>query len=192
MVSLPTRCKNSRLWKLRSNDVWKESSKKRSNYRSWFSNRLPSRAWYKNNPHVFIYFFFLHLFKIIFLGKQVQRNKQNEKLHGGPASNTTIQLPFLVVNTNKKTVIDCSISSDKMEYLFTFDDTFEIHDDIEVLKRMGMALGLHKADCTEENLAKVFCLFYQSRYIVAVNLGFCFYSRPNLTFQKPWNIMSTN
>ena len=42
-----------------------------------------------------------------------------------------------------------------MEYLFTFDDTFEIHDDIEVLKRMGMALGLHKANCSEENLAKV-------------------------------------
>nr|SVE93807.1 EOG090X0B66 [Scapholeberis mucronata] len=84
----------------------------------------------------------------------VQRNKQNERLHGGPASNSTIQLPFLVVNTGKKTVIDCSISSDKMEYLFTFDDTFEIHDDIEVLKRMGMALGLNEASCTEENLAK--------------------------------------
>ncbi|XP_046449973.1 transcription factor Dp-1-like [Daphnia pulex] len=84
----------------------------------------------------------------------VQRNKQNERLHGGPASNSTIQLPFLVVNTSKKTVIDCSISSDKMEYLFTFDDTFEIHDDIEVLKRMGMALGLNEATCTEENLAK--------------------------------------
>ena len=29
----------------------------------------------------------------------------------------------------------------RMEYLFNFDDTFEIHDDIEVLKRMGLALG---------------------------------------------------
>lgn len=85
----------------------------------------------------------------------VQRNKQNERLQGGPANNSTIQLPFLVVNTSKKTVIDCSISSDKMEYLFSFDDTFEIHDDIEVLKRMGMALGLDKADCSDENLAKV-------------------------------------
>nr|SVE88827.1 EOG090X0B66 [Daphnia sinensis] len=84
----------------------------------------------------------------------VQRNKHNERLYGGPASNSTIQLPFLVVNTSKKTVIDCSISSDKMEYLFTFDNTFEIHDDIEVLKRMGMALGLNEATCTEENLAK--------------------------------------
>jgi len=84
----------------------------------------------------------------------VQRNKQNERLRGGPPPSSTIQLPFLVINTSKKTVIDCSISSDKMEYLFTFDDKFEIHDDIEVLKRMGMALGLHKANCTQENLAK--------------------------------------
>mgnify|MGYP002224311383 CR=1 FL=1 len=28
-----------------------------------------------------------------------------------------------------------------MEYLFNFDDKFEIHDDIEVLKKMGMVLG---------------------------------------------------
>ena len=86
----------------------------------------------------------------------MQRNKQVERLrNGGPPPSSTIQLPFLVINTGKKTVIDCSISSDKMEYLFTFDDKFEIHDDIEVLKRMGMALGLHKADCSDENLAKV-------------------------------------
>ena len=29
----------------------------------------------------------------------------------------------------------------RMEYLFNFDDKFEIHDDIEVLKKMGMVLG---------------------------------------------------
>ena len=29
----------------------------------------------------------------------------------------------------------------RTEYLFNFDDAFEIHDDIEVLQRMGMALG---------------------------------------------------
>lgn len=52
-----------------------------------------------------------------------------------------------------------------MEYLFTFDDTFEIHDDIEVLKRMGMALGLHKASCTEENLAKVGRIAQQQLFI---------------------------
>lgn len=42
-----------------------------------------------------------------------QRNMENEKIHGPPATNSYIQLPFIVVNTNKKTVIDCSISNDK-------------------------------------------------------------------------------
>lgn len=40
----------------------------------------------------------------------------------------------------------------RCEYLFNFDNTFEIHDDIEVLKRMGMAFGLEKGQCAEANL----------------------------------------
>jgi hypothetical protein len=59
------------------------------------------------------------------------------------------------VNTNKNTLIEAAISSDKLQYLFTFNNIFDIHDIGEVLERMGMTLGLHKADCTEENLAKV-------------------------------------
>nr|XP_048719629.1 transcription factor Dp-2 isoform X4 [Caretta caretta] len=83
----------------------------------------------------------------------VQRNQQNEQLNQGPpALNSTIQLPFLIVNTSKRTVIDCSISSDKFEYLFNFDNTFEIHDDIEVLKRMGMSFGLEAGKCSAEDL----------------------------------------
>lgn len=62
----------------------------------------------------------------------MERNREREKQDGQPAPNSAIQLPFIIVNTNKKTVIDCSISNDKMEYLFNFDDTFEIHDDMEV------------------------------------------------------------
>lgn len=30
----------------------------------------------------------------------------------------------------------------RSEYSFSFDDNFEIHDDVEVLKRMGLLLGL--------------------------------------------------
>ena len=29
----------------------------------------------------------------------------------------------------------------RTEYLFNFNDKFEIHDDIEVLKQMGLAFG---------------------------------------------------
>lgn len=41
-----------------------------------------------------------------------------------------------------------------MEYLFNFDGTFEIHDDIEVLKRMGLALGLDRGECEDEDVAR--------------------------------------
>jgi len=43
----------------------------------------------------------------------VQRNREREKAHGAPAPNSAIQLPYIIVNTSKKTVIDCSISNDK-------------------------------------------------------------------------------
>lgn len=43
----------------------------------------------------------------------VERNRLNESLRGPPKPNSAIQLPFLIVNTSKKTVIDCSISNDK-------------------------------------------------------------------------------
>lgn len=42
--------------------------------------------------------------------------------------------------------------SSRFEYLFNFDNTFEIHDDIEVLKRMGMAYGLESGSCSTEDL----------------------------------------
>lgn len=43
----------------------------------------------------------------------VERNRLHESLRGPPKPNSAIQLPFLIVNTSKKTVIDCSISNDK-------------------------------------------------------------------------------
>ncbi|XP_023691216.1 transcription factor Dp-1b [Paramormyrops kingsleyae] len=85
--------------------------------------------------------------------KLVQRNRQLEQqTKRPPPPNSVIHLPFIIVNTSKKTVIDCSISNDKFEYLFNFDNMFEIHDDIEVLKRMGMACGLEAGKCSPEDL----------------------------------------
>ncbi|KAM6225985.1 LOW QUALITY PROTEIN: transcription factor Dp-1-like [Porphyrio hochstetteri] len=83
----------------------------------------------------------------------VQRNHQAEQqANRPPPSNSVIPLPFIIVDTSKKTVIDCSISNDRFEYLFNFDNTFEIHDDTEVLKRMGMACGLESGSCSAEDL----------------------------------------
>ncbi|KAL9844832.1 transcription factor Dp-2 isoform 4-T4 [Geothlypis trichas] len=105
----------------------------------------------------------------------VQRNQQNEQQNQGPPSLTsTIQLPFLIVNTSKRTIIDCSISSDKFEYLFNFDNTFEIHDDSEVLKRMGMSFGLEAGKCSAEDLRTAKSLVPKALegYITDMSVGF--------------------
>ncbi|XP_055372476.1 transcription factor Dp isoform X2 [Condylostylus longicornis] len=84
----------------------------------------------------------------------VERNKEAERQGFIPASNSSIQLPFIIVNTHKNTKINCSISHDKSEYHFEFNDKFEIHDDVEVLKHMGLGLGLDKGECTYEDVEK--------------------------------------
>lgn len=43
----------------------------------------------------------------------------------------------------------------RSEYLFNFDQPFEIHDDIEVLKRLGLAHGLERAEVPVDQRAKV-------------------------------------
>uniref|UniRef100_A0A6A7FZZ6 Transcription factor Dp-1-like n=2 Tax=Hirondellea gigas TaxID=1518452 RepID=A0A6A7FZZ6_9CRUS len=85
----------------------------------------------------------------------VLRNQMVEQERGGaPLPNTTIHLPFVVIATPNTTTIDCAIAGDKTEYLFNFDNAFEVHDDMEVLKRMGLALGLEKGECSPADIAK--------------------------------------
>lgn len=72
---------------------------------SFNSNSLMHIKW--------LYFSYRSLQQIAFKNL-VQRNRQNEQQNQGPpALNSTIQLPFIIINTSRKTVIDCSISSDK-------------------------------------------------------------------------------
>lgn len=69
-----------------------------------------------------------------------------------PPPNSTIALPFIIINASKETSIDCQISSDKRDYLFNFNNSFEIHDDIEVLKRMGLAMDIEKGEATPDKV----------------------------------------
>ncbi|VDO03054.1 unnamed protein product [Rodentolepis nana] len=61
-----------------------------------------------------------------------------------------IPLPFLVVSTNRKAAIDCNISKAKLEYFFNFDQPFEVRDEVDTLKRMGLTLRLGSPQCTQE------------------------------------------
>ncbi|XP_047515445.1 transcription factor Dp-1 isoform X1 [Pieris napi] len=84
----------------------------------------------------------------------IERNKEAENKGVIPSPSSAIHLPFIVVNTSDKALIDCSISNDKTEYLFKFNKRFQIHDDIDILKRMDLLFGLDKGECSEENLDK--------------------------------------
>lgn len=50
-----------------------------------------------------------------------------------------IFLPFIIIHTKKETSIECEMSEDRTEYFFDFSLPFSIHDDNEILKRMGLA-----------------------------------------------------
>lgn len=50
----------------------------------------------------------------------VERNREKERTEGRPAENTVLYLPYIVVNTEKKTMIDCAISHDKFVSLVLF------------------------------------------------------------------------
>ena len=73
---------------------------------------------------------------------------------GEPTPNSSIQLPFIIVSTKKDTTVDVQINNDKSEWLFDFNDLFETNDDMEVLRRMDMDLGLERGQVTEADLAR--------------------------------------
>ncbi|GMT33261.1 hypothetical protein PFISCL1PPCAC_24558, partial [Pristionchus fissidentatus] len=85
----------------------------------------------------------------------VERNRDRERSEGRPAENSILYLPFVVVNTDKRTVVECSISPENTEYVFSFDHPFEIQDDIEVLKCLGFAQGLESGEVTDEIRPKI-------------------------------------
>jgi transcription factor Dp-1 len=64
---------------------------------------------------------------------------RNMMRHTTEPENERIFLPFIVIHTKKQTQIDCEMSEDKTEYFFDFTLPFSIHDDNEILKRMGLA-----------------------------------------------------
>ena len=49
-----------------------------------------------------------------------------------------IPLPFIIVNTSEKAVIQCEMNREKTDVMFNFNMPFEINDDNEILKRLGL------------------------------------------------------
>jgi len=47
----------------------------------------------------------------------VEKNKKYEQIHGRPSSASVLSLPFIAIKADPGTVIDCSISQDKLDNL---------------------------------------------------------------------------
>ena len=55
-----------------------------------------------------------------------------------PSELEKIPLPFIVVNTNQSSVIQCDMSGDRTDVMFNFSLPFELNDDNTILKNMHM------------------------------------------------------
>ncbi|KAE9419965.1 hypothetical protein Angca_005773, partial [Angiostrongylus cantonensis] len=62
----------------------------------------------------------------------VWKNREMERLNTRPQENTVLYLPFVIINTSRGTTVDCAVSGDRSEFLFQFDQTFEVYDDFEM------------------------------------------------------------
>mmetsp|Transcript_1908 Transcript_1908/g.2282 ORF Transcript_1908/g.2282 Transcript_1908/m.2282 type:complete len:323 (+) Transcript_1908:22-990(+) len=77
------------------------------------------------------------LLQQVALKNLIKRNKETE-LKEVVEDNQKIPLPFIVINTNRNTLVECELKMDQTDIFFNFNNTFEIHDDNEVLKRMKL------------------------------------------------------
>ncbi|KAG0516496.1 hypothetical protein BDA96_09G008200 [Sorghum bicolor] len=77
--------------------------------------------------------------------------RQNKQLHGsGDAPSGQLDLPFLLVQTRPHATVEVEMSEDMQLLHFDFNSTpFELHDDSDVLKAMGLSGKIRKADCTQ-------------------------------------------
>jgi len=82
----------------------------------------------------------------------IQRNTQ----HGPVAEEKRIYMPFIVVKTSKANNIDCEVTEDYQEIFFNFSSDFEILNDMEILKKMGMHLPEQAAAQTQAQAPQPF------------------------------------
>lgn len=75
----------------------------------------------------------------------VSRNQANETTTSIPEE-SKIPLPFIVVNTLKDTSVECEMTENRSELFLNFSNSFEIHDDNDVLQRMKVTSQLSNSN----------------------------------------------
>ena len=69
-------------------------------------------------------------------GERSIRNERDDKKCEGKVEK--IALPFIIVNTDSKAVVQCEMCPERTNVSFDFNLPFEVNDDNEILKRLGM------------------------------------------------------
>lgn len=62
--------------------------------------------------------------------------KRNESFSLVCPERSKIHLPFIIISTKENTEIQCEITLDRSKCVFSLNNSFEIHDDFEILQRM--------------------------------------------------------
>lgn len=55
-----------------------------------------------------------------------------------PSSQDILHLPFILISASRDCRVNCEMLEDRSHYYFEFDSSFMIHEDIEILKLMGL------------------------------------------------------
>ena len=94
----------------------------------------------------------MYLQRFVSLHRLIQRNKSHEYNQSNAdcghllnacsnvnvSSHDKLLLPFILISAPKDCRIDCEMLEDRSQYFFEFDMPFAIHEDIEVLKMLGL------------------------------------------------------
>lgn len=129
-------CSNAAPWRPKLTSAKSASKASSNNCANWFYNRFHWRAW-------------LHVTKrlknVVWCHRKIQQSNcllslwiriRRHKLIAAYPTISMLQISSLIYSI----WLILSYYS-RSEYFFSFNDKFEIHDDIEILKRMGLLLG---------------------------------------------------
>ncbi|KAI0984663.1 hypothetical protein GJ496_001649 [Pomphorhynchus laevis] len=102
---------------------------------------------------------------------------RNRTLHPWMISNDKItkqpiiKIPFIIVYFGSDNHVDCYVSSDRKEYMFRFDQPYNIQGDGEVMRELGLTSGLCEGNCTPDETAKICCMMPRqfSEYIIQLS-----------------------
>eukprot|EP00636_Phaeomonas_parva_P008727 CAMPEP_0118855580 /NCGR_PEP_ID=MMETSP1163-20130328/3350_1 /TAXON_ID=124430 /ORGANISM="Phaeomonas parva, Strain CCMP2877" /LENGTH=439 /DNA_ID=CAMNT_0006788491 /DNA_START=120 /DNA_END=1440 /DNA_ORIENTATION=- len=88
-----------------------------------------------------------HLVQFLSFDNIAARNTERERTAaaGQEAPVDKLDLPFIIVTTSQQTMIQCEMAQNRESVFFNFDGAFEVHDDMEIIKRLDLHTGVSES-----------------------------------------------